>query len=158
MKEIPLSQGKFALVDDEDFAQVSRFNWFYSTGYAVRNIKLDTNVYKMELMHRFLLGLNFGDGKIVDHKNGNGLDNRRENLRICSKLENQRNQGPRHTKTSKYKGVGYFKRDKKWRARIKVGEKDIEIGKFTTEKEAALAYNKAALKYFGEFAWLNDVN
>lgn len=155
MKYIILSNGKSVKVSDCDFEELSKYNWHYATvGYAFRN---DTKNYKRDsvLMHRHILGLSKGDGKLVDHVNGDGLDNRRENIRICTKSQNQQNQKPRHTNRSKYKGVGYYKRDEKWRARIVVDGSDIELGKFTCETCAAVAYDEAAEKYHKDFAWLN---
>jgi len=158
LKKIPLSNNKVAIVDDSDYELVNQYKWHYNqNGYAVRNQRVGVNKYTAVYMHRFICGLVPGDGKIVDHKNGNGLDNRRENLRVCTKTQNQQNQKPRHTRVSKYKGVGFYKRDQKWRARIVVDKTDIELGKFDTEIEAAKAYNEVAKKYHGEFAWINKI-
>lgn len=155
MKEITLSNGMKVKVSDCDYEELNQYIWHYATvGYAHMNISKKDGRDGI-LMHRHILGLRKGDGKIVDHINGDGLDNRRENLRICTKTQNQQNQKPRHTKRSKYKGVGYFVRDKKWRARIVVNGKDIELGKFGCETCAAIAYDEAAVKYHREFAWLN---
>jgi hypothetical protein len=158
MRQIKLSRGKFAIVSDKDYEELTKYNWHYSSiGYAVRNVRIDVNKYDCVYMHRQLMGLTKGDGLLVDHVNGDTLDNRRENLRVCTKTENQCNQRPRHTRASIYKGVGWYKRDKKWRARISVNKTNIEIGKFTCETCAARAYNEAAQIHHGEFAWLNDV-
>jgi len=93
----------------------------------------------------------------VDHINGDNLDNRKKNLRLCTYAENNRNRKPLENKTSKYKGVGLNKnyKIKTWQARIVKNSKRYSLGYFKNEKEAALAYNQAAKKYFGEFAYLN---
>lgn len=105
-------------------------------------------------MHREILGLK--KGEIGDHKDGDGLNNQRSNLRKCTHSENLRNAKKRRgSHSSHYKGVTRCRN--KWRAVIKVDQKKYSLGNFTTEKEAALAYNVAATKYFGCFAYLNLV-
>lgn len=105
--------------------------------------------------HREILGFPTGE---IDHKNGDGLDNRRENLRVCSRLENNRNQRKsKRPLTSKYKGVSWDKKSKKWLAHISIMNKCKYLGVFSDEWEAALAYNKAAEEKFGEFACLNEI-
>lgn len=153
MREIKLSETKSAIISENDYIEISKYKWLYNkNGYAVRNgERRASTIY----MHRQIMGLEVGNPLLVDHANGNGLDNRRDNLRICSKTQNQQNQKPRHTSVSKYKGVGYYLRDKKWRARIVVNKTDIELGKFEIELDAAKAYDEAAIKYHGEYAWLN---
>ena len=94
-------------------------------------------------------------GMDVDHINGNPLDNRKSNLRICTHAENQRNKGAYKNNTSGYKGVSWYKRDKKWIAGIKHNNKGIYIGLFEDKEEAARAYDKKAKELHGEFAYLN---
>lgn len=149
---LELFNGEKVKIDIADIEMLSEYKWTKAkVGYAVAQTK-DGNIY----MHRYLLSLNKGDKRLVDHVNGDGLDNRRRNLRICTKTQNQQNQRPRHTGRSKYKGVGYYVRDKKWRARVKNSAgRDIELGKFSCEMCAAIAYDEAAKNYHGEFAWLN---
>lgn len=161
MKKIPLFNDRgFAIVDNDDYDWLSEYRWTLSTiGYAVRADSDGGNVY----MHREILGLSKGDGKIVDHINHDTLDNRKENLRICTKQQNQLNQKAKKRKngssSSKYKGVS--KRSTKsvrpWRCRIvKDGE---EITKyFETEVEAAREYNKLAIELHGDFAYINEIN
>lgn len=93
----------------------------------------------------------------VDHINGNTLDNRKENLRIVTHSQNTKNRTKSKNKTSKFKGVNFCKRSKKWRVRIKVEYKSINLGYYTNEIEAAIAYNKAAKKYFGKYAKPNVI-
>jgi hypothetical protein len=158
MKEIPLTQGYVAIVDDQDFEVVNRHNWHArrngNTAYAITNIGKGAARTSM-FMHRLILGLS--DPKvIVDHKNGCGVDNRRENIRICTPAENARN--TRHFRgESLYKGVKRGSSKRRWLARIMVNGERIDLGYFDTEEQAALAYNMAAKLYFGEFACLNDV-
>lgn len=147
MKIIKLSRNKEALVDDDDYERLNQLTWnCNSKGYAVRQSYLHNEIIKAP------------KGLVVDHINGNPLDNRKCNLRIATKSQNKIN-SKKYTgnRTSKYKGVHYNKRDNIWLARIGINRKRIYLGSFKTEKEAALAYNEAALIYHKEFAVLNDV-
>ena len=149
---------------DEEF--VSRHSWYVWKDPVNKNLYYcRTNItvngkQKTYRFHRLLLGVT--DRKIeVDHINHNGLDNRRENLRVCDRNQNQANARPGSNQSSVYKGV-YFKKNRShrptpWIAQIQVDLRQIHLGCFSTEEEAALAYNRAALIYFGEFAFLNDV-
>jgi len=159
MKQIPLTQGKFALVDDEDFEYLNQFKWYAikcdKTYYVCRKVyDKETKKGKNLLMHRFVLGLT--DPKIQgDHIDWNGLNNQRYNLRICSCAQNQRNKKARKGGSSKYIGVHWHKGGNKWQSRIKMDGNHISLGLFTDEIEAAKAYDKAAKFYHGEFASLN---
>lgn len=106
-------------------------------------------------MHRLILGLDSRDTRLCDHKNGNGLDNRRANLRIATTSQNLANRGKTRRNTSGYKGVMWFKRKRKWYARIRVSGKSVHLGYFDDPIDAAKAYDDAALKHFGEFAKTN---
>jgi len=156
MKEIPLTQGKVALVDDEDYERVSGYKWhaFHAgrTWYARRG-------NGGPLMHRMILRLAKSTPSI-DHINHNGLDNRRENLRICSQKDNLGNRRKTLSPTSsQYKGVSWFSRSGRWCARIGPNSKSGSfIGYFDDEADAARAYNEAARKRWGEFALLNEVD
>jgi hypothetical protein len=154
MREIELTQGKVALVDDCDYELLNEHKWSAAksgkTFYAVRVDGKKTTIH----MHRLIIGLVKGDGIKVDHKNHNGLDNQRENIRVCTNTENNRNQQTQgRVKSSQYKGV--YKSANKWCAKIVVTRKNIHLGRFSCELEAAEAYDLNALKLFGEFAKLN---
>jgi hypothetical protein len=153
MKEIPLTKGNVALVDDEDYAELSRYRWHFGCGYAIRNSPTENQKKKTVRMHTEILGK--VDGLEVDHINGNGLDNRRENLRHATRAQNQHNQTQRVGASSRYKGVYWYKTTRKWSAQIAVNGHGKSIGYYTSERDAALAYNEAARKYFGEYARLN---
>ena len=166
MKEIPLTQGKVALVDDEDFEFLTQWKWslarhkdgIHNNNYAYRQSEFTDSIRRSIKMHRLIMGLQSGDNQHTDHINGNGLDNRKENLRICTVTENNRNRPIRRQNSSGYKGVCFSHcKSKPWAARITVNYKDIKIGYFLTKELAALAYNEAARKYHGEFAHLNKV-
>lgn len=152
MKRIPLTQGKFALVDDGDFEWLNQRKWCVAKWrykyYAIRSV----DCYPM---HRILLGLKKYDGHETDHINGNGLDNRRSNIRVCTPAENRRNVKKYLKSSSQYKGVYYSQKDRNWYARIQVNGKKIHLGKQPNEITAAQIYDNAARKYFGEFANTN---
>ncbi len=157
MKRIPLTQGKFALIDDKDFDLVSQHKWYADgrrryTYYARADILKDGDKKTTLRMHRLIM--NPANGMEVDHIDGNGLNNCRLNLRICTRSQNARNQHPRGG-SSQYKGVSWHKRDKKWQVRIKANGNRSHLGTFTDEIEAAKVYDKAAKKLFKEFAYLN---
>lgn len=153
MKTITLSRGKFAIVDDEDFDRVSKYKWYCSYyGYAVRTVRQKNGKRGMIWLHKFVLKTK----SIVDHINGDPLDNRKSNLRKCSNRENTRNTKVRKNSQTGFKGVSWHKQIKKYRAFIKVNYKQIHLGTFNCKIEAAKAYNKAAIKYHGDFAKLNE--
>jgi hypothetical protein len=156
MKKIPLTQGKFALVDDEDFAELSKVKWCVSHyGYATRNFPSKKGGRRILYMHRVILKAKMKEQ--CDHINMNGLDNRRENLRICTRSENKHNSQKYSNNTSGFKGVTLDKRCGRFVANIKVNSRRIYLGSFAEKSEAALAYNVAALKYHGDFAQLNKL-
>lgn len=151
MKKIPLTQDKFALVDDADYEELSSHKWFYGCrDYAGRS---DNG--KIIYMHRFLL--NTPQGLQTDHINGNRIDNRKENLRICTRNQNIYNQRQRINSNSPYKGVRWHERLGKWGVRIQVNGKRKFLGLYLTVQEAALAYNKEAEKAHGIYACLNVI-
>lgn len=163
MKEIPLTQGKVALVDDSDFERLSRHKWHAhkssstTSWYARRNIRIRPRVQTTILMHREILGLEYSshDG---DHRDGNGLNNQRSNLRPASRSQNLQNQqGHLKKKYSRFKGVhrDVARSRSCWLAQIRVNGKQKVIGSFRNEEVAALAYNEAARIHFREFAKTN---
>lgn len=158
MKKIKLTQGKWALVDDADHEFASSFRWSAmrqgTRWCAVRYFKNNRNKY----MHREIIGAR--KGFVVDHIDGNALNNQRSNLRECTVRENIRNQNSRRKtvgKSSIFKGVHWYKRDQKWKATIgfttdENKHKVIHIGTYIQEKDAARAYDKKSLEIYGEFA------
>lgn len=155
MKLIKLSGAKdtYTIVDDEDYGELSRWAWAYhKNGYAHRGTSSWGKSLKF-YMHREIMGA--ADGQDVDHINGNKLDNRKSNLRLCSRSQNMAN-APGRGVTSRYKGVGWDRSRGKWHAKIMVDYKTINLGRFDSEIEAARAYDAAALRYFGSYATLNE--
>lgn len=158
MKYIELNKGYQAIVDDEDYDRLMKYNWFVeikdknNTVYACRN---DGN--SKPFMHREVLGLT--DPTIyTDHKNGNGLDNRKCNLRPCTPRQNNANRPKRSDSNNKYKGITWHKRDQRWEVHVyPKNSKRKYVGSSQCEITAAKMYNEAAKKYYGEFAYLNDV-
>jgi len=151
---IPLTQGKVAIVDKEDYEELSRYKWHASS--RVESCYAYRRKGKRSLsMHREIMGE--PKGMVVDHIDGNGLNNRRRNLRVCTSSQNHQNR--RRTRgRSRYKGVCWEKRRNKWRAEIMLEGRHIDIGCFADEVEAARAYDKKAKELFGEFAYLNFAN
>jgi hypothetical protein len=153
-KEIQLAQGEVALVDDEDFEWLNQYRWHINdSGYAVRNVSKKIAKNKTVRMHREIMNTPFD--LETDHINGNRLDNRKTNLRICTSAQNKKNAKKRTDNTSGYKGVDWDKINGKWRAKILVNGKQITIGRFANIDDAAHAYDEVAEKQYGEFASLN---
>lgn len=152
--DIPLTQGKVAYIDTEDYPRISKHKWstLYRTGYPYAHRKEN---YILITIHREILNITNPNIKI-DHINRNGLDNRKCNLRIATQSQNNANSVAKGG-TSKYKEVSYNSKRKVWIAQITLNYRNIYIGQFHTEEQAALAYNQAARILFGEFALLNDV-
>ena len=154
MKRIPLTQGKAAIVDNEDFEELNKYKWSCThtcgLNYAVRG-NPDSKPRHLR-MHREIL--NTPVDMDTDHINGNGLDNRKSNLRICTHTENMLNCKPRGG-TSPYIGIGWSVCHKKWHARIRSKGKQVHLGFFKDESKAARAFDTAAIKLRGEFARLN---
>lgn len=155
-KLISLTQGKFAIVNAEDYEWLMQWKWNFHKGYANRTIRKGHGNNKTYSLRMHMILLDMPKGMWCDHINGNRLDNRRGNLRICTPAQNCRNRKS-FGKTSNYLGVSLEKSRNKWNSSICYNNKRIRIGRFPNELDAALAYNEAAKKYFGEFARLNNL-
>ncbi len=154
-REIPISQGKVALVSEHRYEYLSQFTWYAflskskgtSKWYATRAERVDEK-QRTVMMHREILGLGFGDMRHSDHVNGDGLDNRDENIRIASVSQNMINRnGGEHR--------GIRKQGPRWAVRIKVQRKEVHIGIFDTEHDAQIAYAVAAKLLHGDFRHLS---
>ena len=151
MKVILTRKGEEILVDDEDYEVLSQYVWHIErTGYAKRGFKIKGRCKSM-LMHRQILGLEIGVKVDVDHINGNRRDNRRCNIRICTRAQNMCNREKLSNNTSGYKGVS-LKDGSRWCAQIKINGRKKHIGCFDTPEQAHAAYCRAALEAHGEFA------
>jgi len=161
MRVIQLSREMVAIVDDADFEWLSQWKWSVSktrNGWRAerkqRNRELPGFHYDSVLMHRFIM--NAPKGVLVDHWNGNSLDNRRENLRLCTNRQNTQNSRLHKNNKTGFKGVIWLQRYRKYQANIRIGDKqDLYLGRFDTPEEAAHAYDEAARKHHREFAYLN---
>lgn len=159
MKEIQLTRNKVTIIDDEDYLRVNSLKWYAQYALSTKSFYAARRGSKNEFGKRPILYLaryimNCPVGYLVDHINRNTLDNRKENLRICTLRENIINSSA-IIKTSKYKGVAYDKGINKWRVRCNYNGKQITIGYTKDEVEAAVLYDNNIKKYYGEFAVLN---
>lgn len=157
MRLIQLSKGYQTIVDDEDFEMLNSYKWTFHKGRKTNYAKrVDKITGKCILMHRQILGII--DSKLIgDHRDRNGLNNCRYNLRICDHSNNGANAFRPKKSSSKYKGVYFSITKGKWAAAITKNYKCKYLGLFINEEDAAIAYNLAAKKIHGEFAYLNDV-
>lgn len=145
----------FAIVDDKDFERVRRFNWYVnqmeSTSYAYRFLPSDEGGnQKTQSLHRFIM--NEPAGMEIDHRNLNGLDCRKDNLRIATSSQNKMNQRTRRDNSSGRKGVSWQASRKKWAAYIQIDQKRIPLGRFETFDAALIARESAEREHYGEFA------
>jgi len=156
MKEIILTKGCKALVDDEDYERINKFRWNFQSGRAGRSIGGRKNKVNF-MLHWAIIGKP-KKGFVVDHIDNNPLNNTRSNLRICTPGENAKNSKQiGKNNTSGYKGVKWDKARNKWMASIMVEYRNKFLGRFESKEKAAICYNKAAKKYFGAFAKLNII-
>ena len=162
MREVPLTQGMVALVDDEDYEEVMRYRWIYhrprhsKTGYAQTTVHLERGRggrSKTPRMHQLIYGP-VPDGMTVDHRDGNGLNNRRSNLRLASRAEQARNRRPRAASATGFKGV-FPSTPNRWIARIGWEGRRLNLGTFSSPEEAACAYDAKARELCGDFAYVN---
>lgn len=158
---ITLTQGQLCIVDAQDWPLVKDLKWCAwrpsrtsTTFYAATGYRVGPNKWRTKLMHQIILP-DIPPGCVRDHINGIGTDNRRENLRICTRGQNNRNRIGSLSGTSKYRGVSWNTNAGKWVAQIKCDGEQIALGLFAVESEAALAYDDMAIELFGDFARLN---
>jgi hypothetical protein len=152
VKKIGLTRGKYATVSDKDYRWLARFSWTAQptkTSWVARGVVDGVLV----LMHRIILGA--PRGVDVDHKDFNGLHNQRSNIRLATPVQNEMNKRKRSGTSSKYKGVSWQKSNRNWRVIINVNGSKVYLGSFRSERQAALAYDKAAKRNFGRFARTN---
>ena len=156
MKLIPITQGRSVQVDDSDFQQLSQYKWslFKVKDLEYAKTKINGNTV---MIHRMIMGCSKGDGILIDHRDHNGLNCQRYNIREVTQAQNMYNRRKIKKSRSIYKGLYHENRLNHWVARIKMNGKFIYLGKFSNETDAAIAYNIAAITYYGEFASLNPI-
>lgn len=159
MKEIPLTKGKVALVDDEDYTALMNYTWRAiedgGNWYACMSMGSKSKQRRL-MMHRILLQLT-DPKEVCDHKDGNGLNNQRDNIRKCSNQKNSCNRRMKRNNSIGYKGVIFKPKHKKYQASINVNGKFIWGGHFDTPTQAAVRYNELAIVHHGAFANLNTI-
>lgn len=154
MKLIPLTHGKFAKVDDDDYERLMQWKWRWSpNGYAIRTGGKGRKNRTWIGMHNEVLSV--PEGTLPDHKDGDGLNNQKDNLRPATNSQNQANAKISSRNKSGYKGVSWHSEGKCWVAKIRADDKQHHLGLFLDPKDAALAYDEAARRLFGEFARTN---
>lgn len=157
-RELAVTRGLVAIVDEEDYERVSQFKWCAIKGrdtwYAHRTVRKSEGLAKSSIrLHHFILGMTADIAGEIDHRNGNGLDNRKQNLRMATAGQNRVNSGPTKRNTSGFKGV--TRHGKKWHAQIRCGDTNHRLGSHPTPEAAARVYDAKARELFGEFAYLN---
>ncbi len=169
MKKIPLTQNKYVIIDDEDYEWFSQYKWFAvrnkNTFYVIRHITIQSGNKSKNIkrkretiyLHREIIGKSLKIDEEIHHINDNGLDNRKKNLIIVTRSQHIHTRKKRKGCISQYKGVSWSKGNQKWHAQIKISKRSLHLGYYNCEAEAAKAYDEAAIKYFGEFAYLNKV-
>jgi hypothetical protein len=159
-KEIKLTQGKVAIVDDEDFEYLNQWKWYANNlggkFYAVRSLRINKKYAGCLLMHRVIM--NSIKGLVVDHVNGLTLDNRKVNLRNCTHADNIKNQKLSISNKTGFRGVSWHKNNKVFESRIRSNNISYHLGSFNNAIDAAKIYNEAAIKYHGEFANINKID
>lgn len=161
-RQIPLTKNKIAIVDEEDYARISKYTYYChinevyeyaGRGAYLENDRILTQIYLQE----DILKIRSNKNQIILFKNGNGLDCRKENLLVVTPGQRNMAQKPVKNSISKYKGVTFCKQTGRWKARIGYNGKSLWIGRFETEEEAALAYNKRALSLYGDISFQNEI-
>jgi len=166
MREIQLTQGQVALVDDQDYEYLNQWKWCaiwsdHTRSFYAMRVSCDRGQRVTIQMHRLILGIT--DPRIkVDHRDSNTLNNQWLNLRVCNNRQNQQNTRKRSNCSSQYKGVSWDRKTSRWKSQIQIPSESavgtkVHLGYFNLEVDAAYAYNEAAHKHFGEFAHLNRI-
>ena len=165
MKEIQLTQGYIALVDDEDYARVNKYKWCARVErrkdksivkvYALRKVRSATGKSTTQLMHRFILGVTDTSVEVDHNPDNSGLNNQRSNLRLATSAQNSRNRRLSVANSSGFKGVSFCKARGTWESKIETEERTTHLGRYKTSEQAARAYDEAAVRMFGEFAKTN---
>jgi len=151
MIKLPLTKGRFALVDDDSPDEITGHKWQFDGRYVMRFEKLENGKFKKIYLHIAIAKPD--KGLLIDHENGDKLDNQKANLRFCTYAQNMQNRKP--TKGHRYKGVMYYSKSNKFGARITNNGKTVFLGLFLKPEDAAKAYDRKAIELFGEFARVN---
>jgi len=152
-KAIPLRNGVSTSLDDEDYDRAQAFRWHKTANGYVAGTVIEQGARKRVYLHRWLLDAQ--PGQLVDHLDGNPLNNRRANLRLATRSQNQANRRRNRTSRSRYKGVTWHQGQQRWMARLQVNGRRITIGYYADPLQAAYEYDAFARTYFGEYARLN---